>query len=72
MASKRRLRRNACGHKIRHATEDAARAAIRALRRAGNARAPLTPYRCPYCGAFHVGHPPADVRRTIQERQART
>ncbi|MDR1162721.1 MAG: hypothetical protein LBM17_02640, partial [Candidatus Accumulibacter sp.] len=64
MASKRRIRRNVCGRKIRHATEAAARAAIRSLRRAG-VLAALTPYRCPFCGQFHVGHPPRAVREII-------
>jgi DNA-directed RNA polymerase subunit RPC12/RpoP len=68
MSSKRRLRRNTCGHKIGH-TEEAARAAIRALRRTGAVLAALTPYRCPYCGAFHIGHPPRNVRQAIQARQ---
>lgn len=57
MASKRRLRRNQCGSKVRHASEHAAHLAIRTMRRqAGGAIGYLNAYMCPHCGGWHVGH----------------
>jgi hypothetical protein len=51
MSSKRRLRRKACQGKIRHATEGVAWCAVRKLGAPG-----MHAYRCPHCGAWHVGH----------------
>lgn len=57
MSSKRRLRRNACDGKTRHATEQAARAAIGSLLR--SAKSPIgyiNAYRCEFCSGWHTGH----------------
>ncbi len=48
MASKRHLRRKACAGKIRHDTLEQAQAM---------ARNGTQPYRCPFCGGYHCGHP---------------
>jgi hypothetical protein len=60
VSSKRRLRRNACGNKVRHLTAIAARAAIRRqvqrLQSTGAVVGHLQAYRCPFCHGWHVGH----------------
>lgn len=65
MASKRRIRRNACTSKRRHDNPDAAWAAAKALRKSGkdykSARlvgggVRLSAYRCKFCGGWHIGH----------------
>ena len=62
MASKRAVRRRACTGKIHHASEGAAWAAAR--------KTPGTrPYRCSFCGDFHVGHRPGAMRRAVAERR---
>lgn len=64
MSSKRAIRRRQCGKKQRFATEQAAVQAIRSLiARKGPQGGWLTPYRCAFCGGFHFGHAPAQVRR---------
>ncbi len=55
MSSIRRIRRRMCGHKVPHATEQAARFAIRELRK-GGALGHLRPYRCRFCGSWHIGN----------------
>jgi hypothetical protein len=67
MASKRAQRRRACGHKVKHATEAEAKSAIRRMHEQGSLGM-LVPYRCRYCGAFHVGHPPHQVRQAMAAR----
>jgi hypothetical protein len=54
MASRRRIRRNMCDRKHRHATLSEARAHVIAHRRRFGAR--LFPYRCAFCKFWHVGH----------------
>lgn len=53
MASLRRLRRNQCGKKIAHGSEDSARTHIQNLNR--NQMHGYQPYRCPHCHSWHVG-----------------
>ena len=65
MASKRRLRRRACGSKRRYLTERDARAAISSLRHHTGQADLLTTYRCDFCNGFHFGHPPARVRQSM-------
>jgi len=55
MSSKRAIRRRACGHKVRHENEAAARAHIGALHHA-KGYSPMNAYRCSFCGGWHVGH----------------
>lgn len=54
MSSKRRVRRNQCGTKVRHATHIAAMMHLRALR----SKEPLNAYKCRFCRGYHVGHQP--------------
>lgn len=54
MASKRRVRRQKCGFKQRHATEAEAVAHATSLRYAGSPG--VQAYRCPFCHQWHVGH----------------
>lgn len=58
MASKRRLRRKACMGKQRHESQDRAIAHIISLQRAGKIDGHMNPYRCGFCGSWHVGHAP--------------
>ncbi len=51
MASKRRLRRKSCDGKVGHETFGAAFVAAKRTHGSG-----LVPYRCRFCGKFHVGH----------------
>lgn len=59
MSSKRHVRRKQCSGKHRHASEADAKGHIYQLRASGKTRAGvLTPYRCSFCGGFHIGHRP--------------
>ncbi len=52
-----RTKRRACDGKLRHATRDAAAAALRALIRKGLAyHGQMTVYACNHCGGHHLGH----------------
>ncbi len=68
MASKRAQRRKTCTGKVRHATQDAAIAALKALTRQKGWQGLLVPYRCPFCNGFHFGHAPAHVRMALGAR----
>lgn len=63
MASKRRLRRKGCTHKVRHESE--AFAKIAAYKTKGRVGA----YKCKFCGGWHVGHAPKKVRRAMAEKK---
>jgi hypothetical protein len=52
MASKRRIRRNMCDGKKRHRSEQGAIIAIKKTA----SRHPMRPYRCRFCGCWHIGH----------------
>lgn len=65
MASKRRLRRKACESKVTHATNAAARAAAREMRRRRPSSGWIEPYACPFCGRWHIGHPPVAKRQSM-------
>jgi len=69
MASKRRLRRNACTGKIRYSTSlEAQHAAAAACRRSASW---IVAYGCRFCGGHHIGHPPKNVRQSIKDRRER-
>lgn len=61
MASKRRLRRQACGSKRRFSDQSAAEDCARKI--SGRQMLPVHAYACPHCGGFHVGHPMTQHRR---------
>ena len=84
MSSKRRLRRKACQWKVRHSTEDEAQTELERIkqqrRRQEGARRRQTGigsmggrwlqvYKCGFCSGFHVGHPPAEVKRAMARRR---
>ena len=69
MASKRHQRRRACEGKVSYETIEDATDAARKYRHDFGQR--LTPYRCKWCGNYHVGHPPRHVRRAIAQRRMR-
>lgn len=57
MSSKRRLRRAKCTGKVRHADEHGAKQAIFKLtRKMTGALGHMQPYRCSFCGGWHIGH----------------
>lgn len=66
MSSKRAIRRKQCTGKVRHDTQEHALVAVRALvkKYAGNI-GHLSPYRCGFCGGWHVGHTPGRQRRFL-------
>lgn len=64
MASRRRLRRMSCTSK-RAYTKDAADVQAQWLRRKG---IEVHSYPCNFGNHFHVGHRPAKITRTIDER----
>lgn len=65
MASKRAIRRKACGKKARYESQEAALAALKAFTRDRGFRGYMAPYRCAFCGGFHYGHPPRGVRQAM-------
>ncbi len=54
MSSKRRLRRNACGDKQRHADRTQAVRHLIELKRKGAVS--IRTYMCRFCHGWHVGH----------------
>ena len=65
MAAKNaRHKRRGCDGKRKYPDNAAAQAKIDKTRGAGW----LLPYRCSRCGSWHIGHPPASVRRAIYRR----
>lgn len=68
MASKRRLRRKMCGSKQAFASEGNAEACIARLRRERKTTGWLASYRCQFCGAWHIGHPPSSVRQSLSAK----
>lgn len=66
MASKRRIRRNACAGKHRYDSAAEAQAAIFGLHRRKGYQGYLQPYRCSCCNGYHFGHPP---KRKFQGRR---
>lgn len=69
-AATERLIERACAAKVRHAGRRAARRAADDARARG---VRVSPYRCPFCGGWHVGHPPSLVgmqalARAIRDR----
>ena len=62
MASKRRIRRNACGSKKRYETEREARNAIIQYMKDFGKGHRMCSYRCKFCGGFHIGHRPSGVK----------
>jgi hypothetical protein len=62
MSSKRKLRQRCCTRKVAFANvADAYRAASRAY---WATREIMHAYKCPFCGSWHVGHPPSNKKRT--------
>jgi hypothetical protein len=56
MASKRRIKRKSCVGKIRHASSNDARQALRKTVRYDEVHQPMNVYQCQFCGGFHIGH----------------
>lgn len=64
MSSKRRLRRNSCKGKVRHASQKDALVQVGIIARHGGR---VVPYKCPFCGGWHVGRPSASIKYAIRE-----
>lgn len=58
MASKRRLRRKQCTGKNRHKDFAGAMIEVRLIKRRYDHQGQIQPYRCQFCGMFHIGHTP--------------
>lgn len=67
MASKRHIRRKACKGKVRYTSSKAAMAAAFQARNRTHGDWIIS-YGCRFCGGFHIGHPPAKVRKAIRSR----
>jgi hypothetical protein len=60
MSSLRALRRKSCEGKVAHASMGAAWIV------ASRTRGEMRPYRCKFCGHYHVGHEPSKQQRRRQ------
>jgi len=64
VATKRGQRRRACSGKVRHPDATAAARTAIALTLTNRRRVfgaferPVSPYRCSFCGSWHIGHAP--------------
>jgi hypothetical protein len=61
MSSKRRLRAKSCEGKVRHSTMAGAWIAAR------KTDEKVRPYKCRWCGSYHVGHPTAQAKRVRRQ-----
>jgi hypothetical protein len=68
MSSRRAIRRQMCGNKVRFASLKEALAARRNMAVNGANVTRLNAYRCRYCGFFHLGHIPAGILYQISQR----
>jgi lipopolysaccharide biosynthesis regulator YciM len=57
MASKRRIRRKACGSKVKYSTDNLAKRAAYLTQ--------MHAYKCPFCKQWHIGHRPSKITRAI-------
>lgn len=62
MASNRKKKQKACTGKIKHKTFKLALDHAKFLSRSEKW---ITPYKCKFCGYFHVGHAPYWIRRRL-------
>jgi hypothetical protein len=69
MASLRAQRRKSCNGKVRHGSFKQANTHAKQLR-LSNERW-VMPYKCKFCGGYHVGHAPKNVRQSIKAKNAR-
>lgn len=60
MSSKRRLRRKACGRKVRHTSKGNALIAL--SRMSPGKQDVMSAYKCQFCGGWHIGRVKAAVR----------
>lgn len=61
--TKRKLRKKSCDGKVKYINEeDAERSAKAVHRKTGHW---IEAYHCKFCGGFHIGHPPFNVRQSI-------
>lgn len=67
MASKRHLRRRSCAQRHAYATQQAARDGAKIMTK--TYKKLLMAYKCNFCDKWHIGHPPAKVRRSMIERR---
>jgi rubrerythrin len=69
MASKRRLRRKACGDKQRHDSEDAAKRHAIHLRK--KTEVYYQTYKCKFCGKWHIGRPDRKTKQALRAKALR-
>lgn len=56
MTSKRHARRKKCGSKRQYASQQEAVGALALGKKRGVLTGYMEPYRCKFCGWFHIGH----------------
>ena len=68
MSSKRSLRKKSCDGKQKYDTQSKAELAAKIVGKNIGGQW-LTAYKCEFCGKYHIGHPPYNVRRSIISRK---
>lgn len=68
MASKRRIRRKACGSKKPYPDQTTAVAHLIA---SGWAKDGVHTYKCPFCRQWHLGHRPESVKQAQRKRESK-
>lgn len=53
MAKKNARLKRKCANKVKHKSKEAAQIAVKLAFRKGNC---MHPYKCPFCGTWHIGH----------------
>jgi predicted Zn-ribbon and HTH transcriptional regulator len=72
MASKRNQRRKSCIGKVKYTSEDDALKSVYHLKRLNAKNAivsRISPYKCHFCGSWHVGHLNNNAKRCIAIRR---
>lgn len=70
MSSKRRVRASSCTSKIRHSNREDSIVHIKKLVNSANFRdGYLHPYKCNYCGGWHVGHTMDLVKKIMKSKR---
>jgi len=67
MKLKHQSKARACKGKVKYGTMGEAALAAKSAER--HYRAWFTAYQCRYCGGYHFGHPPRQVRQSIIDKR---
>ena len=70
MSSKRAVRRKSCSGKVRYDDIELAWKAVRASGARDNSGW-ILPYKCRFCGGYHIGHAPKRVKKVFRAKGLR-